>query len=223
MAATAAAAAAAATANLCFLVDDANAGNTRRVYAARGRKRRRHRIPYTAHAVHGVIDNGAGSSDVVMFGRRFAAATAGGATAVPATAASASDIGASVDGGVGGMHLAIVPVPHKGQWAAECGRSLATADAALSVVHGASIVDDRATRTCWLPPGVHMEDVCYKCMRRAGATHVMGMWKRAPPPGQVAPVRAVRRRGLGGSRSGGPVQPAVLYRPRIGRRARKAG
>ena len=178
-----------------------------------------------------MIDNGGnGGSDLVMFGRRFAAAATGGATAVAAAAAvaasasaSAANIGASVDGGAGSMHLAIVPVPHKGQWAAECGRSLATADAALSVVHGASIVDDRATRTCWLPPGVHMEDVCYKCMRRAGATHVMGMWKRAPPPGQVAPVRPVRRRGLGGNRNGGPVQPAVLYRPRIGRRARKAG
>lgn len=174
-----------------------------------------------------MIDNGAGGSDVVMFGRRFAAATAGGATAVAAAAvaaSAASDIGASVDGGVGSMHLAIVPVPHKGQWAAECGQSLATADAELSVVHGASIVDDRETRACWLPPGVHMEDVCYKCMRRAGATHVMGMWKRAPPPEQVAPMRAVRRRrGLGGNRNDGPVQPAVLYRPRIGRRARKAG
>lgn len=97
-------------------------------------------------------------------------------------------------GRYGGMHLAIVPVPCRGQWTAECGKTMPAGDAAVSVLHGASIVDDGATRTCWLPPGVHMEEVCYKCMRRAGATHVMGMWLAAPPPkvAQAAPLR-VRR------------------------------
>ena len=97
--------------------------------------------------------------------------------------------------GPGGMHMAIVPVPHKGQWTAECGIAASASDSALSVLHGAGIVDDRATRTCWLPPGVHMEDVCYKCMRRAGATHVMGMWRTAPPPviAQTAPLQVARR------------------------------
>lgn len=97
--------------------------------------------------------------------------------------------------GLGGMHLAIVPVPHKGQWTAECGITMPASDSALSVLHGADIVDDGASRACWLPPGVHMEDVCYKCMRRAGATHVMGMWRTAPPPviAQTAPLQVARR------------------------------
>ena len=97
-------------------------------------------------------------------------------------------------GGSGGMHMAIVPVPHRGQWTAECGITMPASETALAVLHGAGIVDDRTSRACWLPPGVHMEDICYKCMRRAGATHVMGMWRTAPPPviAQIAPLQVAR-------------------------------
>ena len=138
--------------------------------------------------------------DIVLFGR------GGGARAHRRNARADGGRGRGRDSGhdganaggqqLGGMHLAIVPAPHKGQWTAECGKTVAASDAALTVMHGAIIVDDRASRTCWLPPGVHMEDACYKCMRRAGATHVMGTWRAAPPPrmAQVAPMRAIRRR-----------------------------
>lgn len=136
--------------------------------------------------------------DIVMFGRRAALAH---------RRVARGRGGIIIAGGRqrGGLHLAIVPAPHKGRWTAECGKRMAASDASLSVLHGAIIIDDRASRACWLPPGAHMEDVCYKCMRRAGATHVMGMWRTAPPPriAEAVPMRAARRGGGGGSRGGG--------------------
>ena len=107
-------------------------------------------------------------------------------------------------GGIGAIHMAIVPVPHKGQWTAECGRTMSASDDSMAVLHGAIVVDDHASRACYLPPGVHMEDVCYLCMRRAGATHVIGMWKEAPPPriAQVAPLRVRRSRAVPRHRRG---------------------
>ena len=103
----------------------------------------------------------------------------------------------------GGIHMAIVPVPHRGQWTAECGRTMPVSDS-LAVLHGAIVVDSHSSRACYLPPGVHMEDVCYLCMRRAGATHVIGMWRDAPPPriAQIAPLRV--RRGRTAPRHGRP-------------------
>lgn len=103
--------------------------------------------------------------DVVMFGRACRGAHGGGEW--------------------GGIHVAIAPVPHRGQWTAECGVSLSSTDRSVSVVHGAVIMDERSTRVCWLPPGAYMEYVCYRCVRRAGATHVVGMWHEAPPPARM--------------------------------------
>ena len=93
------------------------------------------------------------------------------------------------------MHLAVAPVPHRSQWTAECGITMPASNAATAAMDRVGIVDDGASRAFWLPPGVHMEDVCYKCMRRAGATHVMGMWRTAPPPviAQTAPLQVARR------------------------------
>ena len=94
----------------------------------------------------------------------------------------------------GSVHIAIAPVPHREQWTAECGIVLPASDKSVSVMHGASIIDARSTRVFWLPPGAHMEDACYKCVRRAGATHVAGMWHAAPPPPpQPLPARMRQR------------------------------
>ena len=97
----------------------------------------------------------------------------------------------------GGVHVAIAPVPHRGQWTAECGIALPASDKSVSAVHGGCIVDDRSTRVCWLPPEACMEQACYLCMRRAGATHVMGVWQAAPPP----PPQHPPRRGASARRS----------------------
>lgn len=129
---------------------------------------------------------------IVMFGRM--PAPAGGSLSLigDVTGRPSGKKAGGACGGRGCMHMAIAPAPHRGRWTAECGIALpaaASADRSVSVVHGACMVDDGPSRTCWLPPGVHMEEACYRCMRRAGATHVMGMWREAPPP-RTMPRRA---------------------------------
>ena len=122
--------------------------------------------------------------DVVLFGRRIGEHAPPCARAYGCRGCGGIDIGGGggASGALGGIHMAIVPVPHRGQWTAECGRTMPSSDGTLSVVHGATIVDNLESRACWLPPGVFMEDVCYKCMRRAGAVRVIGKWRDAPPP-----------------------------------------
>ena len=113
------------------------------------------------------------------------------------------------------MHLAIVPAPHKGKWTAECGCTMDSTAPSTIAVGGALMIDEGASRTCWLPPGVHMEEVCYVCARRAGATHVLGMWRSAPPHALVPepapriaaahpPNAAARRRRRMAGRDGRP-------------------
>lgn len=97
----------------------------------------------------------------------------------------------------GGVHIAVAPVPHRGLWMAECGISLPASDKSACVVHGAVVVDEGPARVYWLPPGAYMEDACYMCIRRAGATRVIGMWREAPPPRvrqRMAPRAGARKR-----------------------------
>ena len=131
------------------------------------------------------------ASAVVMFGRRRA----------PPDAAPAR------------MHIAVLPEPRRRRWEGECGMRAplspaaaagavaATAAAAVVVSRRSMMVERGAAREIWLADGIRIEDACYRCLRRAGITHIHGTWRNEPPPKMAVAARG-RNRG-GGARMRG--------------------
>ena len=113
------------------------------------------------------------------------------------------------------MHIAVLPEPRRKRWEGECGMraplsSAAAAGAVAAAAAGAAaavvvsrrsmMVERGAAREIWLADGIRIEDACYRCLRRAGITHIHGTWRNEPPPKMAV---AARGRNSGGSGGGG--------------------
>ena len=105
---------------------------------------------------------------------------------------------ASPDAAPPRMHIAVLPEPRRRRWEGECGMraplpsaaaATAAATAAVVVSRRSMMVERGAAREIWLADGIHIEDACYRCMRRAGITHIHGAWRNEPPPKMAVAAR----------------------------------